>query len=71
MVFLPVEKSKSKVSLPNLAKKVVENSHVQSHIYIVIYKLTEGMPQSSKWVTVKKRLCNIFIPVSTKMHTVT
>ena len=35
------------------------------------HKLADGMPQSSKWDAVKKRLCQVFSPVATQMHVAT
>ena len=35
------------------------------------YKLIEGMPLSSTWETAKRRLCQVFSPVGTKMHATT
>ena len=37
----------------------------------IMYKLIKGMPQSSIWDTVKKRLCHVFSLVATKMHAAT
>ena len=31
------------------------------------YKLIEGMPKSSTWENVKKRLCQVISPVATKV----
>ena len=50
------------LNLPSILKYQAEG---------IVYKLTEGMPQSSTWDTLKKRLCQVFSPMATKMHAAT
>ena len=37
----------------------------------IVYKLVEGIPLSSKQEMVKKRICQVFSPIATKMHATT
>ena len=37
----------------------------------IVYKLIERLPKFSTWEAIKKRLCQVFSPIPTKMHAAT